>query len=641
VKSSKKITLQDLVIALFLVNLCLAIVVGGGFLYSRAADWLGKAGSNQSAEDNTSETVRPRPIKSEKKDSPEAALPATPTPKHYLFLPYTLKAVPQPYPAPSDQGEMTWVDNTLAGMSLDQKVGQLLLVGVNGDQVNQENCGVMQGISPGGVFYQEGGNVFGPNQLRQFSEGLQECNQTGSSVPLLFAIDHEGVYIHRFKEKVTTFPTALAFAATGEPELAYQAARAAGEELAFSGINMVLGPVADVLLDHDNGIFANRTYGGDPLQAQEFVSAVVRGYQDAEIIPVIKHFPGHGGVATDPHEQLPVDPVDPSRLREIYLPTFKAGLQAGARVVMIGHAAFPNITGDNIPATLSPKMVAYLRDELDFDGVILSDALNMKAVSRSGAQVSDSAVSAIQAGLDMVLVNRPGQVTSAYQSLIDAVQQGAISEERIDESVRRILALKAVYHRQYTPFSFIAQEPDWAGHQALEREVGYKSVTVVRDLDGLVPLPQGKPRVMIVGASEDWTFYPQLIDALKKKGFQPELFAFAEAQSQRSVEELDYPQTLPPIAQNYDLVIVFTYQSRIKSLDSNDAYQGNLVESLVKSGKPVLAIAVRAPTDILEYPDVPSYIALYGTPDGTLEGLLAVLLGDKPPVGKNPLPDFP
>jgi beta-N-acetylhexosaminidase len=265
----------------------------------------------------------------------------------------------------------------------------------------------------------------------------------------------------------------------------------------------------------------------------------------------------------------------------------------------------------------------------------------MKAVSRSSTQVPDSAVGAIQAGLDMVLVNRSGQVAVAYQGLVDAVRRGEISEERITDSVRRVLLLKAAYHRQYSPFGYQNEEPDWAAHKALEREAGYKSVTVIRDKADLVPLPQDRPRVMIVGASADWGFYPVLLEALREKGFQPDLFAFSEARAQRTPEELAYPQVLPQTAQNYDLILVFTYESHIKYTETGDDYQGLLVRSLVGSGKPVLAVAVRAPTDILQYPDVLSYITLYGTPDGTLEGLLSVLLGDKPAVGRNPLPNFP
>lgn len=629
----KNFRLRDLAIALLLANLCMAAVV---MVLLVTSGWTGPGGNvfEAGSQGSLGET---RP-----------GLEGTPGTGVLAEIIGTQSALPvltptfgssnNPIPVPPSAEIDPAVEQALQTMSLEQKIGQLVMIGVSGNGKTEGNCATVQQVMPGAVFYQEGGNVNDPEQLRQFSSDLQGCIDQTSAIPLIFAIDHEGQYIHRFKEQVTHFPTALAFGATGKPDLAHQAAYAAGQELAYSGINMVLGPVADVLFNLDSLVLSVRTYGGEPGKVSNFVSNVVGGYIQAGVIPVVKHFPGHGGVSEDSHEVLPADMADRSSFETNYLPPFKAGLDAGAPVVMLGHVAFPNITGNEKPATVSPEMIGLLRNEMGFQGVILSDAIDMDALQGFGGSVPQASLEAVKAGVDMILVNRPNHAIPVYERLLKAAQNGELTQQRIDDAVRRILQLKKNWN---LPVHSIPPEPDWEAHRQIDMQAGYEAITLCRDNANLVPLPADKRRILIVGPTPDWPFYTNLMETMKTRGFEPMLSTYELVAAQRTAEQENYIKTLPDQAANYDLTILFTWDGYINDIKSGDPYQVRLVKKMIAQGGPVLVVALRAPNDILGFPDVQSYIATYGHTDGGQQGLIDILLGDIPPVGINPLPGLP
>jgi beta-N-acetylhexosaminidase len=249
----------------------------------------------------------PAPLTRVETSSPGISATIQPT---FSSIQSSLAAAPSISPVPTHIPAQTprynveisdWASEQIAGMSLAQKIGQVLVVAVDGHDITEDNCQYIQKLAPGGIFLRPD-NVFEPGQLRRFSAGLQDCIQSVHAIPLLISIDHEGQYANRFHEGTTTFPNAIAQGATGDPNVAYQVALAAGQELAYSGVNMVFGPVADVQLNFDNKVIAKRTFGGDPAQVSQFVAQAVQGYQQAGLIPVLKHFPGHGWVADDSYK---------------------------------------------------------------------------------------------------------------------------------------------------------------------------------------------------------------------------------------------------------------------------------------------------------------------------------------------------
>lgn len=324
-------------------------------------------------------------------------------------------------------------------MTVEAKVGQLLMPLLNGvapgsaDDPNSP-AGIVAAYELGGVIYL-GTNVGGAEQLTDLSAGLQTAAPSG--LGLLISIDQEGGRVARVTDGVTPLPSArtqTTLGADGVEAISFTS----GTELSAQGINMVLAPVAD-LADGNAGVIGDRSFSGEPSIAAEMVVAAVTGLQNSGVAAVVKHWPGHGATTVDSHLSLPTVDVglDVWRTREAV--PFTAALDADVAAVMVGHLSFPQLDDSGLPATVSPTLIqGLLRDDLGFDGVVMTDALDMGAVS--GFTQGDLAVGVILAGGDILLA--PSDLVTARQGVLDAVADGRISMERLDESVLRILRLK-------------------------------------------------------------------------------------------------------------------------------------------------------------------------------------------------------
>jgi beta-N-acetylhexosaminidase len=528
-----------------------------------------------------------------------------------------------------------WIEKTLAGMSLEQKIGQMLMIGVDGQGITPATCQLIKKLAPGGVVYRTG-NAPSPQALRRFSNGLQDCASQTGSPPLWISIDHEGQYVNRFESGATTFPAALAQGAAANPSQAAQVASASGSELVFSGVNMVLGPVADVLTDYDNTVISQRSFGGETQLVSQYVAQAVKDYLQAGLTPVLKHFPGHGGTSGDTHYVLATDHSDLKQLQEVYLPPFESGIQAGVQVVLTSHVAFPNIDSSGLPATLSPVMIDVLRKTMGFQGVILTDSLGMAAVTNQTRGISQASLMAIEAGVDMLLLTSPDTAQTVFNRLLAGVQNGNLTEERINESVRRILAVKALGGLK--SFDFPATPaPDWAADQDLAFQVGMNAVTVMKDDAHLVPLPAKDMQVLVIGPSDGWGLYPTLKNALGPNGFNLTVYPYSNPWG-GAVPETGYLTALPQVANNFDLVLVFTWDAHVNRFVFDDNWQATLVKRLQKTGVPLVVTALKSPTDILDFPDIPTYLATFGTTPGQIQALADILAGTLQATGVNPLP---
>lgn len=325
----------------------------------------------------------------------------------------------------------------LAAMTLEQKVGQLLVAGIEGTQAGVDAVSAIQSVQVGGIIL-FGRNVESGSQLTALTNRLRELN--GGQIPLFLCVDEEGGRVSRMPPEVDDLPAALDFFRSGGDP--YGLGQTLGLLCRSFGFTVDFAPVADVWTNPDNKVIGDRALSTDFAAASAAVPQEVAGMAAMGVIPVVKHFPGHGDTAVDSHVGLPVVDKTVEELRAGELLPFQAAIQGGAPAVMAGHILMTAIDPER-PASLSPAVVTgLLREELGFDGLVCTDDLTMAAVSDTWG-MGEAAVLAVEAGCDLLLVCHGAEnLTAARQALLDAAAEGRITEARLDESVRRILALK-------------------------------------------------------------------------------------------------------------------------------------------------------------------------------------------------------
>ena len=349
---------------------------------------------------------------------------------------------PEPSPTPEPTPTPDPIAEQLAGMTPEQMVGQLLVAGIEGAAPGADAVQAVQEYQVGGVIL-FGRNVESAGQLAELTNGLKQLN--ADAVPLFLCVDEEGGRVSRMPEEVMDLPSADTFGQRHDASELTRLGQTLGMECAAFGFNLDFAPVADVRSNPENTVIGDRAYSGDPGRAADAAAWVDGGMREAGIISVWKHFPGHGNTATDSHQALPV--VELSRedwARGDAVP-FRRAVECGAPAVMAGHIRMTAFDRE-YPASLSHVLVSeVLREELGFTGVVCTDDLTMGAISDTYG-MGEAAVLAVEAGCDLLLVcHGADNLTQARQALLGAVDGGRISPARLEESVYRILALKAEY----------------------------------------------------------------------------------------------------------------------------------------------------------------------------------------------------
>ncbi len=334
----------------------------------------------------------------------------------------------------------------LSGMSLKEQVYQLFIV--RPEQIT----GSSSKLTEAGSDFEAGLSEYPVGGIAMFAENIIDREQTMemisdmqsySSIGLFIAVDEEGGSVSRIGNNsamgTTSFPSMKTIGNTGDTNEAYNVGYTIGTEILELGFNLDFAPVADVDSNPDNTVIGNRAFSTVADVAAEMVAAAVDGFRDSGILCTLKHFPGHGDTSTDSH--LGYTELDKSldELWETEFVPFVSGIEAGADLVMVGHISVPQVTGDDTPASLSSTMISILRDDLGFDGLIITDSMQMEAITDRYSS-AEAAVMAIQAGVDIILM--PENLEEAAEGIIEAVENGEISEERIAESVLRILEVK-------------------------------------------------------------------------------------------------------------------------------------------------------------------------------------------------------
>ncbi len=519
-------------------------------------------------------------------------------------------------------------------LTLDEQVGQIVMAGFHGTSPSPEILDLVQRHHVGSVLLFSR-NIRDAEQVFELTARLQAAaRDAGHRSPLLIAIDQENGIVQRLGDAATIFPGNMALGATRSKELAFQVAQATGRELRALGINFNLAPVVDVNNNPANPVIGARSFGEDAQLVAGMGAAMVRGYREAGVIACLKHFPGHGDTAVDSHLALPTIPHSPDRLDALELVPFRSGMQAGAESVMIAHVAFPSLGQDGLPATLSPAIVqGLLRARLGFEGVILSDCLEMQAIS-STFGVERASVMTLQAGIDLVLVSHHYDLQrGSIEAIREAVRENRLSRGVIEKAAGRIQQLKA-RSLSWDALPDSRERPSIVGNEAhrhLQAEAYARSITLVRNDEQRLPL-RLKPEQRLVLLSlprntatlvEDRYYHDNLLlDILRQ--YHP------NSHMQDAPAKLDHGELLHS-TNDLDTYIVATVNAHL------DKEQARLVRDLVEAGRRVIGLALRDPYDLQAFPQLQTYLACYEYTVPALQAAARVLFGQARATGRLPV----
>lgn len=570
---------------------------------------------------------------------------------------------PRPYSAQPSKEALKWANDELGRMSLEEKIGQLISVGVNATFMNQDSDAYralkhhVEDNHVGGIILFRGPvyeSVMLVNRMQQLAH-----------YPLLISADLEAGAGMRFDDTVN-FPWNMAVAATSNPEYARRQGEVTGREARALGVQQVYAPVVDVNNNAANPVINVRSYGEDPADVARFAAAFTEGAQSAGVIATAKHFPGHGDTAVDSHRGLPEINVARARLNSIEFVPFQASVNAGVGAVMVGHIALPQIDGTSIkplpktikgkpldtdeageiveekatmPATMSPVMGNILRNDLKFSGLIVTDALSMSGLTIYFTQ-EEAAVRALEAGADQLL--KPADVDAAFRGVAAAVKSGRITEQRVEQSARKILAAKydlgLVAQRQTSleTIDRVVSSPDVA---KLATEIAEHAITLVRDDDKLLPLAGLKPDARIFnlaitnGEDRSWIAGP-FVSRLARGGRRVETLVLDDRSSDQEV------QKALELAKTSDLVIASLY-GRVRTGQKNSVGLpdpgARTLSTLIAGKTPILGISFGNPYLLQSFSGLRTYIVAYGDMPSLQQAMARAVLGEIDVVGKLPI----
>ncbi|WP_328771418.1 glycoside hydrolase family 3 protein [Streptomyces sp. NBC_00286] len=540
----------------------------------------------------------------------------------------------------------------ISRMTLEEKVGQLFVMRVYGhsatapDQAdidaNLEEIGVRTAAEliakyhVGGIIYFAWAhNTRDPHQMADLSNGIQRASLgKPRGLPVLISTDQEHGIVARVGKPATLLPGAMALGAGGSRSDARRAGQIGGAELRAMGIRQDYAPVADVNVNPANPVIGVRSFGADPRAVAALVAAQVKGYQSASVAATAKHFPGHGDTETDSHYGFPVIEHTEAQWAELDAPPFRAAIAAGIDSIMTAHIMVPALDPSGDPATLSrPILTGILRERLGFDGVVVTDSLGMEGV-RTKYGDDRVPVLALKAGVDQLL--NPPKLDLAWNAVLAAVRGGELTEARLDESILRVLRLKAklgLLKDPYVSRRGVDRVVGIPAHLRAADKIADGTTTLLVNSGGLLPLSRRTHRkVLVVGAdpaSPSGSTGPPttvLAGALTELGFTATALSTGTAPSAAAIAQA------VAAARDADAVVVGTYNVTATSS------QKTLVGELLATGRPVVAVAIRNPYDVAQLAAVKAYLATYSWTDVELRAAARVIAGRIEPAGRLPVP---
>lgn len=548
--------------------------------------------------------------------------------------PVSSQAVTAALPDVLSESAQDWVEDTLASLTLEEKAAQLIAVRTFGFFENPQAEGfqkLLHEVNELGV----GGVVVFASELETVPRLLNDL-QKEAKVPLLVSADVERGLAFRVQRGTVPLPWAMAIGATRSEEAARFTGEVTAREGRALGIHWALAPVADVNNNPDNPVINIRSYGEDPELVGRLASAYVRGAREGGMLTSAKHFPGHGDTSTDSHHTRPVVTADRQRLDSVELVPFRQAIEAGVDTVMTAHVVMPAVDPE-APATLSaPVMTGLLREELGFDGLIVTDALEMAGIRP--AWTGEAAIRSLQAGADVLLL--PPQPEVAIQSVVRAVEEGQLTEARIDESVRRVLEAKArvgLHEDRLVDVESLGSSV--ARPEDLERaqEVAEASITVLRNEGDILPLHAEDPlkilHLVISSGLRDRAVQGVPQDELQARGIP-----FKSRFLGPEVAPVIADQVLAEVGK-YTHVVVSSHiwVSSNKSRGDLRDSQEELLERLDQTGVPVIVLAYNSPYFLDEIPQIPVFVATYGSAASSQRAAVGALFGEYDIGGKLPV----
>jgi len=524
------------------------------------------------------------------------------------------------------------VDGILSKLTPRQKVAQLVVPWLGGNYMALDDSAFqiatrwVDTLEVGGIII----SVGSPYDIAAKLNTLQRR----SKLPLLVSADLEWGAAMRVVG-ATAFPYIMAAGATGDDRDAYTYGRIAAIEGRAVGIHVNFAPDADVNSNPLNPIINTRSFGEDPHAVARLVRAYVRGLQDNGMLATLKHFPGHGDTDADSHIGLPTIRADFARLDSVELVPFRAGIDAGASIVMSAHIAFPALTGDT-PATLSPAMLTgVLRDSLKFKGLVVTDALQMGAiVAKYGA--GEAAVRAFEAGSDLLLM--PADPDSAISSMLQALASGRITQARLDASVRRMLEIKrglGLFERRTVPLDSIARIVGAKTNQDIADGIAQRALTLVRDTTGIVVrLRANRSRMAIIAYGDELNSYvgQRMLELMRAGGDTVGFFRLWPMSGAASYDSARVVINRAP-------TVIFAMNVRPIAAKGAIALPDSLARliSVTDSLKPTVLVSLGSPYLLNQTPTVKSYLIAWSGVRPAERAAARALLGWSPIRGKLPI----
>ena len=485
---------------------------------------------------------------------------------------------------------------------------------------------------PAGVTLFREWNMETPEQVAELTSSLQELNS--SPLPLLIAVDQEGGQLIGLPGS-TPFAGNMAIAAAGDTDLAGAVAVAMGQELAAVGINVNYAPVADVATRPENPSLGIRSFGEDPAEVARLVRAMTTGFSEAGIASTAKHFPGKGEAVVDPHYELPMLALDLERLERVELPPFRAAFEAGVELLMMGHYLVPSLTGsDVIPISASERGIdGFVRAEMGFEGLVITDALDMGALDQGPAQVVDI-ITMMRGGTDLLLCLPDPNLQERVRVAVERGEsRGLIQAATLAASRQRIERL-----RKSIPEPRLS--PDLVGterHGGLADELARKSVTLVRNDQDLIPLKLS-PGARVLSLEP----VPTNVTPADTTALYPPMLATALRDDHLAVTEIVYPHH--PQRSDIDAAVsqVDGHELVVVGTVTATAGQADLVRALIATGTPVVTVALRTPYDLAAYPGAGTQLCTYSGHEPSLRALAHGLVNGLGDPGSLPvsIPDF-
>lgn len=525
--------------------------------------------------------------------------------------------------------------------TLRDQIGQLFMVGFDGLRPTAAITELIERERIGGIILFSR-NIRDAEQVRELTAELQSiARAAGHATPLLIATDQENGVVRRLGAGATPFPGNMAQGAIGSAQRVSEIAYATGRELLTFGINMNLAPVVDVNNNPANPVIGVRSFGEDPQFVAHLGAAAVRGYHDAGVIACLKHFPGHGDTSQDSHLTLPSIPHSMERLEAVELIPFERGIAAGAASVMVSHVVFPALTGDaTLPATVSSAVVrGVLRERLGFTGVIVTDCLEMNAISE-GIGTEEAAWLASRAGVDLVAIShRADRQFGAIERVREAVASGALERDVIAAAAERVQCLKSRFHLSWE-HPIVAPMPDREQHRALSERAYADAVTLVWGDTELAALRQDATRrLLVLYPRQDSLTLVENADDAAARDRVASMVAEAVRHSYPHAELAPFPLRPTPQhraqiverAREADVVVIITLSAHLHPP------QEELITQVLNGEQPVIGIAARNPYDVALFPRLRAALAIYEYSLPALTAAMRVIHGDVSASGRLPV----